>query len=176
MSTIKWALDPTHSELGFKIRHLMISNVNGSFKSFQVTAETEGENFSGAKVEVTAEIKSIFTNNDQRDAHLHSGDFFEADKFPELKFVAKKVEANGSDMTLAGDLTIKGITKEVTLNAEFNGIAKDPWGNQKAGFTVDGKINRKDWELNWNAPLEAGGFLLGDDIKIHGEIQLVKQA
>lgn len=177
MATQKWAIDPTHSELGFKVRHLMISNVAGTFKQFDVKAESENDDFSKGNVEVTAEIASVFTNNEQRDQHLRTSDFFEADKHPQLHFKSKGFEKKSAgEFVLSGDLTMKGITKPVQLNVEFNGIAKDPWGNTKAGFVVSGKINRHDWDLNWNAALEAGGFMLGEEIKIQSEIQLVKQA
>jgi polyisoprenoid-binding protein YceI len=177
MSTTKWALDPTHSELGFKIKHLMISNVSGGFTKFDVQTETVGDDFSQAQVVANIDVTSINTNNSQRDDHLRNADFFEADTHPNITFKSTKVEKLDSDsFTLHGDLTIKDTTKPVQLAVEFNGIATDPWGNVKAGFTVNGKINRKDFGITYNAVLETGGVMLGEEVKITGDIQLVKQA
>jgi polyisoprenoid-binding protein YceI len=176
MKTTKWVLDPTHSELGFKIRHLMITNVSGSFKEFQAEVEMEEGDFSTAQINATAEMASIFTNNEQRDAHLRSSDFFEAGKYPELKFQSTKIEKVDSEtFTLYGELTLKGLTKPVKLNVEFTGLAKDPWGGERAGFVLSGKINRSEWGINFNGVLETGGLALSDEVKIHSELQLVKQ-
>lgn len=176
MATTKWALDPTHSELGFKIKHLMISNVSGKFTNFDVKVETAGDDFSNASVVATVDVASINTNNEQRDAHLRNADFFEVEKHPSITFRSTKVEKVDDDtFSLYGDLTIKDTTKPVKLSVEYSGIAKDPWGNTKAGFTVTGKINRKDWGINYNAVLETGGLMLGEELKIQSEIQLVKQ-
>lgn len=177
MSKTKWLLDPTHSELGFKIKHLMITNVSGSFKNFNATVETREEDFSTAQIKLTAEMASIFTNNEQRDNHLRTSDFFEVEKYPELKFKSTKVEKIDSDtFALYGELTLKGVTKPVKLNVEFNGVTKDPWGGERAGFLVTGKINRSNWGVNFNAALETGGVMLSEEVKISSEIQLVKQA
>jgi polyisoprenoid-binding protein YceI len=177
MSKTKWLLDPTHSELGFKIKHLMITNVSGSFKNFNATVETREEDFSTAQIKLTAEMASIFTNNEQRDNHLRTSDFFEVEKYPELKFKSTKVEKIDSDTSaLYGELTLKGVTKPVKLNVEFNGVTKDPWGGERAGFLVTGKINRSNWGVNFNAVLETGGVMLSEEVKISSEIQLVKQA
>src|SRR5689334_25269698 len=133
MATTKWVLDSTHSELGFKIKHLMITNVSGSIKNFQAEVETEGDDFSTAKINLTADMASISTNNEQRDAHLRNSDFFEVEKYPELKFKSTRIEQEDSDeFTLYGELTIKGITKPVKLKVEYNGVAKDPWGGERA--------------------------------------------
>jgi len=176
MSTTKWILDETHSELGFKIKHLMISNVSGAFTKFNVQTETSSEDFSDAKVAATVEVSSINTNNSQRDEHLRNADFFEVESHPNLVFTSTKVERLDSDsFNLYGDLTIKDITKPVRLSVEYNGIAKDPWGNVKAGFTINGKINRKDFGISYNAAMETGGLMLGEEVKINGDIQLVKQ-
>lgn len=175
MATTKWLLDPTHSELGFKIKHLMISNVSGSFQNFSVEAETEGTDFTTAKITVTADMSSISTNNAQRDAHLRTADFFEVEQHPELKFVSTRIEMVDSDtFTLYGNLSLKGVTKPVKLNVEFSGVTKDPWGSERAGFTVSGKINRSEWGVNFNGVLETGGLMLGEEVKIHSEAQLVK--
>jgi polyisoprenoid-binding protein YceI len=177
MSKTKWALDPTHSEINFKIKHMMISNVTGSFTNFKVSAETDGDNFANSKVSFTTDVNSINTNNEQRDGHLKSGDFFDTATYPEIKFEGTKFEkASDEEYTLHGNLTIKDVTKPVSLKVDFGGIAKDPYGNIKAGFTLDGKINRKDFGLTWNAATETGGLLVGEDLKVQAEIQLVKQA
>ncbi len=175
MASTKWTLDPTHSELGFKIKHLMISNVSGSFNKFQVEGETKGEDFTTAKIKLTADMDSIHTNNEQRDAHLRNADFFETDKHPKMIFESTNVEKiDGEDFRLTGNLTLKNISYPVILNVEFGGITKDPWGNERAGFTVSGKIKRSDWGIKFGL-MEAGGAMLGDEVKIHGEVQLVKQ-
>jgi polyisoprenoid-binding protein YceI len=176
MATTKWILDPAHSELNFKVRHMMIANVTGTFTSFNVEASTDEDDFTKAKIHVTADVKSINTKNEQRDTHLRSADFFDTDKHPEAKFESTSVSKKQNDeYEVQGNLTIKGITKPVMLKVEFGGIGKDPYGNTKAGFTAEGKINRKDWGLNWNAALETGGVLVGDELKILADIQLVKQ-
>jgi polyisoprenoid-binding protein YceI len=176
MAKTKWLLDPMHSELHFKIKHLMISNVSGALKNFHAEVETEEENFSTAKINLVAEMDSISTNNEQRDAHLRNSDFFEVEKYPELKFKSTKVEKTDSDIfALHGELTLKGVTKPVKLNVEFNGTTKDPWGGERAGFVVTGKINRADWGVSFNKALETGGLMLSDEVKINSEIELVKQ-
>jgi polyisoprenoid-binding protein YceI len=172
-----WKLDPAHSEIGFKVKHMMITNVSGSFEKFDAHVETTGVDFITAKIEFTADVSSITTNNADRDTHLKSADFFDAANHPHLKFVSTKVERKDDDNYLVqGNLTIRDVTKPVQLNAEFGGIGKDPWGNEKAGFTITGKINRTDYKLNWNAALEAGGVLVGEEVKIQAELQLIKQA
>lgn len=171
-----WALDPTHSELLFKVKHLMITNVKGEFRSFDATLESIGTDFSKARVTATVQADSIFTNNTDRDNHLRSADFFDVENHRELTFEGSSfTKLDDDNYQLKGNLTIKGITKEISLDVEFGGIAKDPWGNEKAGFSLSGKINRKDWGLNWNAALEAGGVMVSDDVRINGEVQFVKQ-
>ncbi len=175
MSKIKWNLDPSHSEVTFKVKHMMITNVSGSFNEFSVDASTEGEDFSKAEISFTAKAASVNTNSEQRDGHLRSPEFFDTEKFPEIKFKGTKYEkVDGDNYKLQGDLTIKDVTKSVGLAVEYGGIQKDPWGNMKAGFTITGKINRKDFGLNWNAALEAGGVMVSEEVRIHCEIQLVK--
>ena len=175
MSKIKWNLDPSHSEVTFKVKHMMITNVSGSFNEFSVDASTEGEDFSKAEISFTAKAASVNTNSEQRDGHLRSPEFFDTEKFPEIKFKGTKYEkVDGDNYKLQGDLTIKDVTKSVGLAVEYGGIQKDPWGNMKAGFTITGKINRKDFGLNWNAALEAGGVMVSEEVRIHSEIQLVK--
>lgn len=174
MKTTKWAIDPTHSEITFKVKHLMISNVKGEFRTFQ--ANIDGEDFTNSTISANIDAKSISTNNNDRDTHLKSPDFFEVEKYPEITFVStslKKVDDN--EYELVGNLIMKGITKEIKLNTEFGGFMKDPYGNEKAGFSKNGKLNRKDFGLNWNAALEAGGVMVGNEIKINAEVQFVKQ-
>ncbi|MBN9351833.1 MAG: YceI family protein [Chitinophagaceae bacterium] len=176
MAETKWLSDPMHSELQFKIKHLMISNVSGSLKNFQVEVETKDEDFSTARIYMSAQMDSISTNNEQRDIHLRNSDFFEVEKYPELKFKSTKVEKEDEDtFILRGELTMKGVTKPVKLNVEFNGSTKDPWGGERAGFLITGKINRTDWGMNFNSALETGGVMLGEEVRISSEIQLVKQ-
>ena len=175
MATI-WKLDPTHSEVQFKVKHLMITTVTGYFKTFDLQVVTETEDFTTAKkIEFTADIDSIDTNNQQRDTHLKSADFFNADEHRQLRFVGTKYEANGDAAKLHGELTLRGVTKPLTVNVEFGGIVVDPYGQTKAGFTVSGKISRKEFGLTWNAVTEAGQVVVSDEIKIHAEVQLVKQ-
>jgi len=171
MATTKWVLDPTHSEIGFKIKHLMISNVSGSFTKFDVQAQTAGEDFSTATVTATIDVSSVYTNNSQRDEHLQKDDFFDTEKHPSISFTSTGVEKTGDDsFVLQGELTIKEVTKPVKLDVEFSDIVKDPWGNERAGFSISGKINRKQWGIG----AEAIGPMLGEDLKLSGEIQLVK--
>ncbi|HJW17526.1 MAG TPA: YceI family protein [Flavisolibacter sp.] len=177
MANIKWAIDPTHSEIQFKVKHLMITTVTGYFKKFDLQAETRTDDFSTAsKIEFTADINSIDTNNEQRDTHLKSADFFDASNYSQIRFVGTQYETNGDEATLQGSLTIKGVTKPITLHIEQGGMVVDPYGQTKAGFTVTGKISRKEFGLTWNAVTEAGSVVVSDEIKIHAEIQLVKQA
>ena len=176
MTTQKWKLDPAHSELLFKVKHLMITNVKGEFRSFDATVESNGDGFNGARVELKANTASVFTNNDDRDAHLRSADFFDVESFPEMTFESSEMTKLDEDTyRLKGQLTIKGVTKDVELDAEFGGVMKDPYGNEKAGFSLSGKINRKDWGLNWNAALETGGMLVSDEVRLNAEVQFVRQ-
>jgi polyisoprenoid-binding protein YceI len=173
----KWKIDSAHSEIQFKVKHLMITTVTGYFKNFDLKVETETEDFHTAKrIVFTADIDSITTNNEQRDAHLKSADFFHAKEYPQLHFDGNKYEAKGDKVKLHGDLTIRGITKPITLNVEYGGTVVDPYEQTKAGFTVNGKISRKEFGLIWNAVTETGGVVVGDEIKIHAEVQLVKQS
>src|SRR5688500_4424674 len=143
MANTTWVLDPTHSELQFKIKHLMISTVTGQFNNFSGTVETTGDDFTTAKVHFQAEVSSISTNNEQRDTHLRSGDFFDTDNYPDLVFEGERMEKTGEDeYKLYGTITMRGVSKELALNVEFGGITQDPWGNTRTGFSVTGKINR----------------------------------
>lgn len=170
----KWVLDPSHSEITFKVKHLMISNVKGAFNHFEATID--GEDFTKSQIKGIIDVSSINTNNSDRDNHLRSADFFDADNYKELLFTStsfKKIK--GESYKLLGDLTIRGVSKPVALEVELGGIVKDPYGNVKAGFSVSGKINRKEWGLNWNAALETGGVLVSDEVYVSAELQFTKQ-
>lgn len=169
----KWAIDTAHSEINFKAKHLMITNVTGTFKSYSAEIETEGNDLSTAKIKFEADIASIDTGNEQRDGHLKSDDFFNAEAFPKLIFVGKSVKnASSEGFELTGDLTIRDVTREVVLNVEIGGVKVDPWGNTKAGLTFSGKLNRKDFGLKFHVVTEAGDLLVSDEIRLLGDIQL----
>lgn len=169
-TTTKWAIDPTHSEVSFKVKHLVISTVTGYFRKFEGSAESTSDDFSGAKVSFTADVDSIDTNQADRDGHLKSDDFFNAGEYPKLSF-SGVVEGD----KLKGDLTIREVTKAVELDVDFGGVAGDPYGNTKAGFEIEGKISRKDFNLKWNAVTEAGSVVVSDAVRIILSVQLVKQ-
>jgi polyisoprenoid-binding protein YceI len=171
-----WAIDPTHSEIAFKVKHLMITNVKGSFTEFNGQLLTDGDDFTTAEISFTINPASINTGVADRDAHLKSADFFDVEKFKEITFTdGKLVKTDENEFNLFGNLVIKGVSQPVTLQAEYGGQMADPWGNVKAGFTLEGKINRKDFGLTWNATLETGGVLVSDEIRLNLEIQLLKQ-
>ena len=177
LTKTKWIIDPAHSEIGFKIRHLMITNVKGTFKEYEASIYTTNEDFMSAEVDFWLNPASVNTGDANRDAHLSGPDFFDAENFKQIHFTSDfavdKVDDDGS-YEVWGDLTIKGVKKQIKLSVEFGGIMKDPWGNQKAGMTINGKVNRADFGLNYNAALETGGVLLSDEVRIVCEIQLVK--
>ncbi|MFN5309263.1 MAG: YceI family protein [Candidatus Kapaibacterium sp.] len=174
--TTRWELDPSHSELGFRAKHLLIATTKGKFTDYKVTVLSDKADFTDAKIEVIAKVKSIFTDNNDRDNHLRSGDFFDAEKYPELKFVGKSVKkVSGNKYKVTGDLTMKNVTKTVTLDMEFGGVVKDPWGNTKAGFTLTGELNRFDYGLAWNKAIETGGLVVDKMIKLDIEIELGKK-
>jgi len=174
----KWVIDPSHSEIGFKIKHLMITNVKGNFKTFDAVIYTTGDDFRTAEADVSVDVSSIVTGSSDRDNHVKGADFFDSEKYPQINFISNTVEPVDQDgsFDLWGDLTIRDTTKRIKLNVEFGGVMKDPWGNEKAGFSVNGNINRKDFGLNWNAPLETGGLLVSELVQIHCEIQLTRSA
>lgn len=177
LTTQKWALDTAHSEVQFKVKHLVISTVTGTFKVFGGSLESNGDDFEGAKIDFSVDIQSIETNNADRDAHLKSDDFFSAEKYPSMNFVSTSFKKlSGSDYELTGDLTIRDVTKSITLKAEFGGIIVDPWGQTKAGFEVEGKINRKEYGLTWSAVTESGGLVVSEDVKLHINVEFTKQA
>lgn len=173
----KWVLDPAHSELVFRVRHLMITNVKGEFRNFDISVESDGSDFNDAKFSVSIDADSISTNNADRDAHLKSDDFFDAENHKTITFESTEVNKLDEDnYQLKGMLFIKGTNKEIILDVDFGGFMKDPYGNEKAGFSISGKFNRKDWGLNWNAALEAGGVMVSDEVRLNAEVQIVKQS
>jgi polyisoprenoid-binding protein YceI len=176
MAITKWTIDPTHSEIHFKVKHLMVSWVTGSFKEFNATVETEDNDLSTAKVRFTAEVNSISTNNEQRDAHLKTGDFFDAENHPQIIFESEKLEKIDEDTyKVHGTLTMRGNSKKIAFNVEHGGITQDPWGLTRMGIAVSGKINRKDFGVSFGTVTETGGVLLGDDITISANTEFVKQ-
>lgn len=173
----KWVIDPMHSEVQFKVKHLVISTVSGFFKSFEGELITDGDDFENAEVNFSLDINSIDTNQSQRDEHLKSAEFFDAEKYPKISFKSTSLtKTDDEEYELTGDLTIKDVTKPVKLNAEFGGSAADFYGNTKAGFEISGKINRKDFGLTWDGVTEAGSIVVGEDIKLLINIQFTKQA
>lgn len=166
----KWAIDPTHSEVSFKVKHLVISTVTGYFKSFDASVETESVDFDGANISFSADIASITTNQSDRDNHLKSADFFDAEKYPQMSF-SGVLKGN----TLEGELTIKDVTKTVSLDVDFGGVVEDPYGQTKAGFEIEGKISRKEFGLMWNAVTEAGSVVVSDQVRIIVNAQVIKQ-
>ncbi|MBK5285929.1 MAG: YceI family protein [Bacteroidia bacterium] len=175
LTKTKWNLDTKHSEIQFKAKHLMISTVTGTFKTFDATFETQDDDFATAQVSFSADVNSISTGSEERDGHLKSADFFNAEKFPKLSFISTSVEKLDEDnFILNGNLTILDVTRPVYLNVEVGGIAKDPWGMTRAGFTMKGKINRKDFGLSWNVVTDAGGILVSEEIKLNASVQFIK--
>ncbi|PIQ48180.1 MAG: hypothetical protein COW03_11600 [Cytophagales bacterium CG12_big_fil_rev_8_21_14_0_65_40_12] len=169
-----WKIDPMHSEVQFKVKHLVISTVTGSFKSFEGGLETAGDDFNGANASFSIATSSVDTNVADRDAHLKSGDFFDSENYPNMTFKGELKQKSGDDFKLVGTLTIKDITKEVELTVEHGGVMVDGYGQTKAGFEITGNINRKDFGLTWSMVTEAGGVVVGDNVKLHLNVQLVK--
>jgi polyisoprenoid-binding protein YceI len=173
---IKWLIDPLHSEIGFKVKHMMFTNVSGRIGKYDSIIETSGDDFSTAVIEFTGDVDSITTGAADRDAHILSPDFFDAARFPKISFVALAFEkVNEGNFEIKGDLTMHGQTLSIKLSADYGGLIKDPWGQIKAAFTITGKINRKDWGLEWNAALETGGVLVSEEVQIMAELQLIRQ-
>ncbi|MFY8186534.1 MAG: YceI family protein [Flavobacterium sp.] len=176
MAKSTWAIDPTHSEIGFKVKHMMFTNVSGKFNTFTANIENEDNQFETSTIHFEAEINSIDTNNADRDNHLKSADFFDAEKFPKLSFKSSAVKKiSESEFEIEGELTVKDVTKIITLATEYSGLMLESWGNTKAGLSIAGKINRKEFGLTWNAALETGGVLVGEEVKLFVEVQLLKQ-
>lgn len=174
--TTLWKADPAHSEVQFKVKHLMITTVTGYFRKFDLEVETEDEDFTQAKrIEFTADASSIDTNSEQRDAHLRSADFFDVEKFGQITFSGRSLQPVADGYRLTGDLTIRGVSKSVSVDVQFGGSVIDPYGQKKAGFEVQGKISRREFGLVWNAMTEAGQVVVGDEIRILSEIQLIRQ-
>jgi len=171
MATTKWILDPSHSEVSFKVKHMMISTVTGHFDEFEASIETEQEDFKNAEMKFSAKVDSINTKNSDRDAHLKSEDFFNAAAHPELSFTSTAF--NGEELT--GKITLRGVTKEITLEVDYNGIVEDPYGQTKAGFEFTGSLNRKDFGLSWSAVTEAGNVVVSDKVKLIVNAQFIKQ-
>ena len=173
---VKWTLDASHTQLQFRVRHMMLTNVTGDFKKFEVDVETQGDDFSTAKISATLDTGSVTTGNEQRDTHLKSDDFFNAEKYPEIKFTGTSLTHVGDDhWILQGDITIRDVTKPVSFEVLYMGMIDDPWGNRKVGFEVNGKIKRKDFGLKWDVVTEAGGVVAGDEVRIHCNAQFIKQ-
>jgi polyisoprenoid-binding protein YceI len=172
MNTTNWTIDNAHSEIAFKVKHMMISTVSGQFDNFEAKIKSEGDDFKNADITFSAKIDSINTKNKDRDAHLKSDDFFNAEEYPEMTFASKSFDGE----KLVGDLTIRDIVKEVTLDVDFNGIAVDPYSQTKAGFEITGEINRKDFKLSWSAITEAGNIVVSDKVKLLVDAQFIKQA
>lgn len=170
----KWGIDPTHTEVQFKVKHLVISTVTGFFKKFSGSVESESNDFDGAQVSFSLDVNSIDTNQTDRDNHLKSPDFFAAEQYPTIDFTGSLTKVAGTEYKLDGALTIRGITKAIVLDVDFGGTIVDPWGNTKAGFEINGKLNRKDFGLNWNALTEAGGMVVSEDVKLHINAELTK--
>jgi polyisoprenoid-binding protein YceI len=177
-SLVKWTIDPMHSEILFKVKHLMITTVTGSFEKFDATIEAPHDDLSKAKVHFWADAASVTTGSPDRDKHLKSPDFFDIANHPRIEFRSTSVQDVDHDgsWSLLGDLTINGITNPIKLDVEWGGVMKDPWGNTKAGVSIHGKLDRSKWKLVWNAALESGGLLVSDEVRISCEVQVVKQA
>jgi polyisoprenoid-binding protein YceI len=174
--TTEWAIDKSHSKVGFSVTHMLIAEVDGTFKNFDGKIVTEGESFENASISLTVDINSISTDNEKRDNHLKSDDFFNAEKYPEMTFVSKKfTKVDDKNYVLVGDLTIRDVTKEVKLDVVMNGLITDPWGNTRAGFKLTGEVNRFDYNLKWNKVMEAGGLIVGETVTIKANIELIKQ-
>ena len=173
---MSWKMDPSHSQITFTVRHMMISNVHGRFERFSANVNADEKNPIASSVEVQMEAASINTRDEMRDGHLRSPDFLNAEKYPNLTFKSKRIEMlDDSHGRLIGDLTIRDITRQAVLDVEYSGQMKNPYGKIVAGFTATAKINRKDWNLNWNMALETGGWLVGDTINVDIEFELVKE-
>lgn len=171
-----WKADVTHSVVEFSVKHMMIATVRGRFTEFDITLNGDPENLTGASVEATIKTASVDTHQADRDTHLRSADFFDAEKYPDMTFKSTKIEhVGGNEYNVTGDLTIRDQTRPVTLKVEYGGSGKDPWGGTRAAFSATGSVNRLDFGLKWNVPLEGGGILVSNDVKLHIDVQLVRQ-
>lgn len=177
MAKVKWKVDAAHSHIGFSVRHMMISRVKGAFNNFEATVEADPNDLTTADIYVEIDIASIDTRNEDRDNHLKSADFFDVEKYPKMTFKATNIVKKGdNEYDLTGDVTLHGVTKPVTFSATFEGVGKDPWGNEVAGLSATGKLKRSEFGLTWNNTLETGGVLVGDDVNISIEIEAIKEA
>jgi polyisoprenoid-binding protein YceI len=175
VSAAEWKIDRSHSSVNFQVSHLVISKVNGNFQEFEGTITFDGENFREASTDWTVQTASISTDDEKRDNHLRSDDFFNAEKYPSLTFVSTEViPGEGNQFKIVGDLTIRGITKQVTFDCVFRGTVQDPWGGTRAGFTANATIDRKDFDVKWNKVLDTGGLTVGDEVEITIEVEAIK--
>jgi polyisoprenoid-binding protein YceI len=173
----KWAVDPAHSSIDFSIKHMVIAKVKGTFHNFEAKIEADPEDLTTADIEFSVDVASIDTRNADRDNHLRSADFFEVEKYPKMTFKATRITRKSEgEYEVTGDLTIRGVTRPETFLVTYEGQGKDPWGGERAGFSAHGTINRSDYGLTWNAALETGGVLVGDQVQISLEIEATKQA
>lgn len=175
-TTGTWEIDPTHTTIGFNVRHAMIAKVRGRFTDFGGTFTLDGANPANSSAELTVQMTSVDTQNDDRDNHLRSAEFFDVETFPTMTFVSTGVAAKGNDFVVTGDLTVHGVTKSVPVEFELVGISQDPWGNTRIGFEGEAEINRRDFGLEWNVALDTGGVLVSETIKIVLDVEAVKQA
>lgn len=175
MATTKWNLDTAHSEIGFRVRHMMLTSVSGKFQNFDGTLVRFDDSFEDASIIFTSQMESLTTGNEERDTHLLGSDFFDAVQFPKMIFTSRSFKVlNDRDFLLEGDLTMHGMTRPIRLQLELEGVSPDPWGNTRAGFNVQGKLNRKDWGLNWNTLLEAGGMMVGEEVTLEIQLQFIQ--
>jgi polyisoprenoid-binding protein YceI len=174
----KWSIDQAHTEISFKLRHLMIAHVKGSFKTFDATIFTSDKDFTTAEIDLWIDASSIYTGDEKRDEHLRSADFLDVKNHKQITFVSSSLTKSdlGGNYELWGGLTMVGITKNIKLDVQLGGIQNDPWGNEKAGFTITGKINRNDWGLKWNTVMETGGLMVGEEIVISCEVELINRS
>lgn len=170
-----WTIDNGHSHVGFSVKHMMIATVRGEFRAYETELALDLDDLTRSRVAATIDVASIDTREPKRDEHLRSADFFDAANFPTMRFESRRIERNGEDYKVVGDLTIRGETREVVLDAEFAGVHKDPWGGTRTGFTLSGAVNRKDFGLSWNAALETGGVLVGEKVKLDLTLEAVLQ-
>jgi polyisoprenoid-binding protein YceI len=172
-----WKVDGSHSNIGFEVEHMVISTVEGEFTQFDGTIQTTGDDFTNAKIDFVIDVNSISTDNNDRDGHLKSDDFFNAEKFPQIKFVSKSMtQVEGNMWKLVGDFTMRDVTKEIELDVKFKGLVNDPWGNTRVGFAISGEVNRFDYNLKWNNLLETGGLVVGEEVALNIDLQLIKEA
>jgi polyisoprenoid-binding protein YceI len=172
--TARWDIDPDHSAIEFRVAHMVVSKTSGRFTDYQGFVEMDADTKALKSIEATIKAGSIDTNHDKRDAHLRNADFLDVERFPTMTYKLSQYQKQGDTYTIIGDLTLRGVTKQVRLSATFNGITKDPWGNTRAGFSADGTLNRKDFGMVWNKVLDSGGLVVGDEVHIHLDIECIK--